>query len=192
MTDLAKLLKRPSRCVGDTSWKFQGPTACLTGSSMLSLPMPCSPPSTSAWLIFSPRALHPVRQPVDDVVGVVWEDPVDVVDPGFGLAGVAQLDARRPVQVEAGHALALDPAAVDHQPVLDEHRHGPGTRSSARPRWFWSSHRVAPHGDELAVLVALRLAGLGQHRNAAAGSALTLGPAQMLAARREDVHCDGG
>src|SRR5262245_10316021 len=44
---------------GTTSRKFQVPTACSTGSSSVSLPMPCAPPSTKAWLIFSPvrRAL---------------------------------------------------------------------------------------------------------------------------------------
>ena len=33
--------------------KFQAPMAYLTGSRSVSFPMPCEPPSTSAWLTFS-------------------------------------------------------------------------------------------------------------------------------------------
>src|SRR5215469_12597994 len=50
---LRKPLNRPSMCDGMTSMKFHGPTACLTGSSSVSLPVPCLPPRTNAWLIFS-------------------------------------------------------------------------------------------------------------------------------------------
>src|SRR6516165_3228108 len=54
MTDLAKLLNRPRSWVGVMSWKFQGPTACLIGSSSVSLPTPWSLlPRTKAWLILS-------------------------------------------------------------------------------------------------------------------------------------------
>jgi hypothetical protein len=117
---------------------------------------------------------------------LLTEDPVDVVDPGFGVGGVAQLDAGRPVQVEAGHALALDPAAVDHEPVLDEHRLAWAPRHPLDALVLVEPSR-RPQGDDLAVLVALRPAGLGQHRNRRqAGVDARTHP--DVPARREDVH----
>jgi hypothetical protein len=55
-------------CCGDTSLKFQGPIACFIGTSSVSLPIPCAPPNTSAWLIFS---ILPESAPVDQ-----WLDPM--------------------------------------------------------------------------------------------------------------------
>src|SRR5262249_26282968 len=48
-----RLEKVPRTCIGLVSIKFQGPTAALAASSNVSLPMPCAPRKTSAWLIFS-------------------------------------------------------------------------------------------------------------------------------------------
>ena len=61
-------------------------------------------------------------EPRDDVIGVVRIDLTDVIEPGIGFLGVAQHKTRRAVEVEAGHIFALDPAAEDDQPVLDQHR----------------------------------------------------------------------
>jgi hypothetical protein len=106
---------------------------------------------------------------------LLTEDPVDVVDPGFGVGGV-----------EAGHALALDPAAVDHEPVLDEHRLAWAPRHPLDALVLVEPSR-RPQGDDLAVLVALRPAGLGQHRNRRqAGVDARTHP--DVPARREDVH----
>ena len=58
-----------------------------------------------------------------DVIGVVRIDLTDVVEPRAGFLGVAQHEKRRPIEVEAGHIFALDPAAEHDQPVLDLHRH---------------------------------------------------------------------
>ena len=56
--------------------------------------------------------LHAVRQPMDDVIGVVGIDLVDVVEPRAGLGGVAGSMRRRPIEVEAASRRALDPAAL--------------------------------------------------------------------------------
>ena len=50
------------------------------------------------------RALHPVRQPAEDVAGVVGIDLADMVEPWLGLAGIAGQAARRPVEVEDGRS----------------------------------------------------------------------------------------
>ena len=94
MTDLTKLLNRPSSLVGTISWKFHGPTACLTGSSRVSLPMPCWSAQHQRVVDLLLRALHPVRQPLDDMVGVVGIDLVDMVEPRTGFGGITQFDAR--------------------------------------------------------------------------------------------------
>ena len=50
-------------------------------------------------------------------------DLVDVIEPeARALVSVAGLDRRRPIEVEAGDALPLDPAAFGDQAVVDQHR----------------------------------------------------------------------
>jgi hypothetical protein len=69
------------------------------------------------------RPLHPVREPVDDVLGVVGIDLGHVIEPRVSLGGIAGLEQRRPVVIERGHAVAFDPAAGgDEELVRDEHR----------------------------------------------------------------------
>ena len=68
------------------------------------------------------RPLHPVRQPADDVLGVVGIDLVDMVDPLVGLGGVAGLDQRRAVMVERGDAGPLDPAAGGNEQLVGDQR----------------------------------------------------------------------
>src|SRR5262249_49406998 len=38
-------------------------------------------------------SLHAVRQPFDDVVGIIWINPMDMIEPELGFAGVAKIDA---------------------------------------------------------------------------------------------------
>src|SRR5262249_51315940 len=110
-------------------------------------------------------SLYPLRQPPDDMVRVPRgvEDAAHVLDPRAGLGGVAHLDAGRPIEVEAGHALAAHPAAVDHQPVGNELRQAwaPGHLLN-RPVLVEPTARK--QGDDLA-LAALRLAVLVEHRH---------------------------
>ena len=68
------------------------------------------------------RPLHPVRQPANDVLGVVGIDLVDVIDPPVGLGGVAGLDQRRAVMVERGDAGPLDPAAGSNEQLVGDQR----------------------------------------------------------------------
>src|SRR5262249_13575651 len=49
------------------------------------------------------RALHPMGEPLDDVLRFLAEDLVDVLAPGTGLGRIARLERRRSVEVEAGH-----------------------------------------------------------------------------------------
>jgi hypothetical protein len=59
--------------------------------------------------------LHPMRQPLDDVLGVrLLKYLVDMIEPRLRLRRIAELEARRPVQIEGGHASALDPTAMHH------------------------------------------------------------------------------
>ena len=81
ITDFRKPLNRASMCCGETSTKFHGPIACLTGSSAVSLPMPCAPPRTRSVIYLFKRALHAMRQPLDNVLSVITEDTMQVVDP---------------------------------------------------------------------------------------------------------------
>jgi hypothetical protein len=66
-------------------------------------------------------ALHPVGKPVDDVFGVIPIDGVDMVKPTLGFIRLAGTDQRRPVEVEAGHPAAREPAAFGDQPVAEQH-----------------------------------------------------------------------
>ncbi len=68
------------------------------------------------------RPLHAVGQPQDHVLGLLAVDLADVLQPRPGLAGIAWLDLRRPVEVETAHAAALDPAARRDEAVADDHR----------------------------------------------------------------------
>src|SRR5215510_13448911 len=118
MTDLRKLLKRMSICFGFTSMKFQGPIARFTGSSIVSLPMPCDPPSTSAWLIFSWGRC--TRWASHLMMCSASSPEIHRTRP--------RLDVRRPVKVENCAARSVDPSALGNQPVFDFHRitWGPG------------------------------------------------------------------
>ena len=91
MTDFRKPLKRPIICCGDTSQKFQGPIARFTGSSNVSLPMPCSAAEDERVVDLLVRTLHPMCEPLDDVLGVAPKYFVDMVAPGRGLGRVAAL-----------------------------------------------------------------------------------------------------
>ena len=66
--------------------------------------------------------LHAVRQPWDDMIGVVRVDFVYMVEPWTCLVWVTWLDVGRYIEVEAGDTVALDPATLGDQPVLDVHR----------------------------------------------------------------------
>src|SRR6516162_5826117 len=69
------------------------------------------------------RPLHPMGKPRDDVVGVVWKDLMNVVEPRLSCSGISELGARGPIQIEQRHSRTLDPAAVHNETVVDELRH---------------------------------------------------------------------
>src|SRR5262249_13985005 len=107
---------------------------------------------------------HAVGKPFDAVLGIVSgvQHLVDVLDPGASLAGVAELDARRPIPVESGGAFLLDPAAVNDDAILDQH----GLAGAPR-RLIDAAFSVEPFRgelvDEVTVLVAPWLPALGEH-----------------------------
>jgi hypothetical protein len=69
------------------------------------------------------RPLHTVRQPAHDMCHIILSvDGFDVADPRIGLSRFAELEPGRPVQIEAGHLGAHDPAACHHQAIGDLHR----------------------------------------------------------------------
>ena len=69
------------------------------------------------------RALHPVREPADDVVGIVAEDLVDVVEPGVGLAGVAGAIVGGRYRLKHVHAVAARSSRRRQiRRSLDQHR----------------------------------------------------------------------
>jgi len=60
------------------------------------------------------RTLRSMREPRNDMGGVIRIEHADVIEPRAGFGGVvARLDPRRPVLVERGCALALNPTTHD-------------------------------------------------------------------------------
>src|SRR5262249_40296422 len=58
------------------------------------------------------RALHAMREPCNDVFGIMGVNLIHVFRPWIGFADVSLLEHRRAIKVEATHAFALDPAAA--------------------------------------------------------------------------------
>ena len=83
-TDLRNPLNRPIACRGDTSWKLAAPTAYLTGSSETILANALVASEQEGVVDLLPGELHPMRKPLDDVLGVVGVDPVYVLQPRLG------------------------------------------------------------------------------------------------------------
>src|SRR5262249_50719642 len=67
------------------------------------------------------RALYPLRQPVNDVHGVVRENLVHMFEPTLGFARIAELEPRLAIEIETGDTALLDPAAVRDQTVAYQH-----------------------------------------------------------------------
>jgi hypothetical protein len=65
------------------------------------------------------RALHPMGQPLDHVLRVLAENLADVIKPWSGLRGVAGYDHWRAIKVETGHALSLNPPALQNEAITD-------------------------------------------------------------------------
>src|SRR5262245_30140659 len=110
------------------------------------------------------RALHPMRQPWNDVIGVIGIDFAGVIEPWIGLRGVAELDSPRSIVVEARHFRALDPNAVDHQAILYQHR-----IAWAPCHLLHRSVLIEPFAGQLGddhTVLALWAAVLVQHRHA--------------------------
>src|SRR6516164_3834029 len=127
-----------------------------------------------------------MRQPLDDVLGVrLLKHLVGVIDPWLRFCCIAKLEARRSVQIEAGHASAINPTAVYDQSIGDQH-----WLSRAPGHAFDALVLIEPAGgaydDRLAVLAALWFAGLGQYRNGR-HAGVDAGADPDLAARLEDV-----
>ena len=47
-------------------------------------------------------ALHPVREPCDDVLKVIREYLLHEIEPEIGLVRIAVLDCRRAIEIETG------------------------------------------------------------------------------------------
>ena len=58
------------------------------------------------------RTLHPVREPFHNMVGVAANHLVHMIEPRISFGGITRFDRRRPIEVEAGHAVLLDPSAL--------------------------------------------------------------------------------
>src|SRR5262249_16860584 len=117
------------------------------------------------------------------------EHLADVVDPGPGLRGVAELDARRPIPVEGGGALLLDPTAVDHDAVFDQHGLARAPRRLLDPAFSVEPSRGGLVGG-LAGLVGFWLRALSEHLHAGQ-TGINTGADPDLAARRENVQMFG-
>src|SRR5262249_23549824 len=76
--------------------------------------------------------------------------------------GVAGLDARCTVEVQAGYILTIDPAAVDDEPILDQGRQ-PGAPGHLFDALVLREPFAGADGDDLA-FPALRLAVFVEHR----------------------------
>ena len=178
ITALAKLLKRPSSCDGDDVLEIPRAYCVLDRLEQCVLADALRSAEHEGVIDLFLRALHPVRQPRDDVAGVVGIDLVGVLKPGAGLASIARHNSRRPIVIEASHLRALDPAAGDDQAILDQHR-----KARAPGHLLHCAVAIEPgrrgEGDGLAVLVAGRFAGLGQHRYPRQNRALTLVPVHI-------------
>ena len=71
------------------------------------------------------RALHPVREPMNDMIGVVGIDLAHMVEPRAGLRGVAGLDRRRPIEVETADASrSIQPPSEIRRPRISIGRPG--------------------------------------------------------------------
>jgi hypothetical protein len=69
---------------------------------------------------FDLRLLHPLCQPQDDVAAIVFaKDLVNVVEPWLGFCRVARHQCWRAIEIEAGCANSLDPAATGNQAIVD-------------------------------------------------------------------------
>src|SRR5262245_47119992 len=100
MTDFTKPLNRPSKCCGETSEKFQGPTARLTGSRQCVLADALRTAKHQGMVDLHLRLLHPLRQAHDDVATVLLtEDLPDMVEPRLRICGAAWCQRRRAIEV---------------------------------------------------------------------------------------------
>jgi hypothetical protein len=106
-----------------------------------------------------------IGQPFDDVLGLVGIDLVDVVDPRLRFAAVTWNDARRPVEIEACGPALFHPTAGHRQAVRDEQRQSGMPRRLLDALVFINPARGRQR-DDPAVLGALRLSLLVEHRNA--------------------------
>jgi hypothetical protein len=106
--------------------------------------------------------LHPVRQPFDDVVGVVWISFADMIEPRSGFSRVAEFDARLSKEVEAGNALAFDPSSHRNQSILYLQRQA-GRPGHCLHRSILIKPFIGGLVEDLAVAVPSRLAVFVEH-----------------------------
>jgi len=56
--------------------------------------------------------LHDVREPANDMIGIVRIDLAEVIKPRLNIIGIAKGDRRRPVKVEHAGARVFEPSTV--------------------------------------------------------------------------------
>jgi hypothetical protein len=121
MTDLRKPLKRPRACCGETSRKFHGPDRSLQGfkQSVLADALSASKNQRVVDLLSWP--LHAMREPINDMLGIIAENFADVVEPRPRLGRITLLADRWSIEVETGDVLALNPSTIRYQAITNEH-----------------------------------------------------------------------
>ena len=95
MTDFTKPLKRPKHLLRRDVHEVPRPDGALDGLKDCVLADALVAAQHERVVDLLVRTLHPVRKPMDDVLGVVGIDFAHVVKPGAGLARVAAFDRRR-------------------------------------------------------------------------------------------------
>jgi hypothetical protein len=68
------------------------------------------------------RALHPMRQPLDQVLGVIGIDSTDVFEPRSGFIRIAVLECWRSVKIGTGDAGTFNKATIGEEAAFDNHR----------------------------------------------------------------------
>ena len=93
ITDLRKLLKLPSRWVGDNFVEIPRSDGVFDRLKQRILADALRAAQHQRVVDLLAGSLHPMRQPANDMRGIVGIDRVHVVEPGSGLIGVTQLES---------------------------------------------------------------------------------------------------
>jgi hypothetical protein len=66
--------------------------------------------------------IRAMRQPRNNMFGnIISEHLPRVIEPRHGLCRITALDYRRPIEIETGNALAIDPSTFRDEPPANEH-----------------------------------------------------------------------